>query len=390
MSSTRCARGGFILHIGHLRSGILRQGASVTARVDAERRAGILRAHSATHMLHHALRTHLGAHAQQQGSKVDRDWLRFDFPNPRPLSREDLHRIEAEVNARVASAVPVEWTTMPIADARKLGAMMLFGEKYPDVVRVVSMGDFSKELCGGTHLTNTGQAGLFKIVGEESVAAGTRRITALTGPAALQKVQEEEAILAEVAATLKIPVSEVPARVAALAKEVRELKKQPARGPAGEEVSADKLLAGAEDISGTKVIVAEVPGGTPANPAPVDRSDASQGNADGRAVGESRGRQGGADRGRESRPSSRRGSTPASGSRPWPRSSAAAAAVARTWPRPAARIPRNCRRPWSGPARRFTISWRHTSVKACRIKSANAFSLGLAVSVPIDSPRVAP
>ncbi len=167
------------------------------------------------------------------------------------------------MNARVASAVPVEWTTMPIADARKLGAMMLFGEKYPDVVRVVSMGDFSKELCGGTHLTNTGKAGLFKIIGEESVAAGTRRITALTGPAALQKVQDEEAVLAEVAATLKIPISEVPARVAALAKEVRELKKQPGRGPAGEEVSAEKLLAGAEDISGTKVIVAEVPGGTP-------------------------------------------------------------------------------------------------------------------------------
>ncbi|HVU87743.1 MAG TPA: alanine--tRNA ligase [Pirellulales bacterium] len=254
--------GGFILHVGHLRSGILRQGATVTARVDAERRAGIIRAHSATHMLHYALRTHLGAHAQQQGSKVDRDWLRFDFPNPRPLSHEELRKIEAEVNARVTSAVPVQWTTMPIADARKLGAMMLFGEKYPDVVRVVSMGDFSKELCGGTHLSNTGQAGLFKIVGEESVAAGTRRITALTGPAALQKVQDEEALLAEVAATLKVPVSEVPARVAALAKEVRELKKQPARGPSGEEFSAEKLLATAEDVSGTKVIVAEVPGGT--------------------------------------------------------------------------------------------------------------------------------
>jgi alanyl-tRNA synthetase len=255
--------GGFILHVGHLRSGVLRQGASVTARVDAERRAGIIRAHSATHMLHYALRTHLGAHAQQQGSKVDRDWLRFDFPNPKPLTHEELQKIEAEVNARVTSAVPVQWTTMPIADARKLGAMMLFGEKYPDVVRVVSMGDFSKELCGGTHLTNTGQAGLFKIVSEESVAAGTRRITALTGPAALEKVQREEALLAEVAATLKVPVSEVPARVAALAKEVRELKKQPARSASGEEFSADKLLAEAEDVSGTKVIVAEVPGGTP-------------------------------------------------------------------------------------------------------------------------------
>jgi alanyl-tRNA synthetase len=257
--------GGFILHVGHLRSGILKQGATVTARVDAERRAGIVRAHSATHMLHYALRTHLGQHAQQQGSKVDRDWLRFDFTNPKPLSRDELRTIESEVNARVISASPVEWTSMPIADARKLGAMMLFGEKYPDVVRVVSMGNFSKELCGGTHLTNTGQAGLFKIVSEESVAAGTRRITAVTGPAAIERVQNEEAVLAEVAATLKIPVSEVPARVAALAKEVRELKKQPARGPAGEEISPDKLLAEAEDVSGTKVIVAEVPGGDPAD-----------------------------------------------------------------------------------------------------------------------------
>jgi len=256
--------GGFVLHLGHLRSGVLRQGTTVTARVDAARRAGIIRAHSATHMLHYALRTHLGPHAQQQGSKVDRDWLRFDFPNPKPLSRDDLHKIEAEVNARVASAAPVEWTTMPIADARKLGAMMLFGEKYPDEVRVVSMGDFSKELCGGTHLTNTGQAGFFKIISEESVAAGTRRITALTGPAALEKVQAEEGILSEIAATLKVPVSELATRVAALAKEVRELKKQPARGPAGEEVSAEKLLAGAKDISGAKVVVAEIPVGDPA------------------------------------------------------------------------------------------------------------------------------
>jgi alanyl-tRNA synthetase len=194
---------------------------------------------------------------------VDRDWLRFDFANPRPLSRDDLRAIEAEVNARVASAEPIRWTTMPIAEARKLGAMMLFGEKYPDEVRVVSMGEFSKELCGGTHLTNTGQAGLFKIIGEESVAAGTRRITALTGPAALDRVQEQERALAEVAAVLKAPVNEVSARVEALVKEARELKKHSARAAGGGEISAEKLLADAEDISGAKVIVAEVAGGTP-------------------------------------------------------------------------------------------------------------------------------
>ncbi|MBI2823255.1 MAG: alanine--tRNA ligase [Planctomycetia bacterium] len=255
--------GSFVLHLGHLRSGVIRQGATVTARVDGERRAGIVRAHSATHILHHALRKHLGQHAQQQGSKVDRDWLRFDFANPRPLTREDIRSIENNVNALITAAEPVHWSTMPIAEARKLGAMMLFGEKYPDDVRVVAMGDFSKELCGGTHLANTGQTGLFKIVGEESVAAGTRRITAITGPAALVKVQEQEEALAEVAAILKAPAAEIPARVAALAKEVRDLKKQAARTAGGGEVSAETLLAEAESVAGAKVVVAEVSGGTP-------------------------------------------------------------------------------------------------------------------------------
>ena len=254
--------GGFVLHVGHLRSGVLRQGATVTARVDAERRAGILRADSATHMLHYALRTHLERTLSSRGRRsIATGCVRF--PDPAAVARRPAHdRGRSERTGRLGRSGRMD----DDADCRtrgKLGAMMLFGEKYPDVVRVVSMGDFSKELCGGTHLTNTGKAGLFKIIGEESVAAGTRRITALTGPAALQKVQDEEAVLAEVAATLKIPISEVPARVAVLAKEVRELKKQPGRGPAGEEVSAEKLLAGAKDISGTKVIVAEVPGGTP-------------------------------------------------------------------------------------------------------------------------------
>ena len=122
---------------------------------------------------------------------------------------------------------------MPLAEARKAGAMMLFGEKYPDVVRMVSMGDFSKELCGGTHLDNTGQVGLFKIVGEESVAAGTRRITALTGRAALEHVRRTETALAEAAAVLKVPPEEVPDRVEALAKELRQLKKQGGRGRQG-------------------------------------------------------------------------------------------------------------------------------------------------------------
>ncbi|HEV3003086.1 MAG TPA: alanine--tRNA ligase, partial [Pirellulales bacterium] len=252
---------GFILHRGHLREGVIRQGAAVTARVDTPRRQGIRRAHSATHLLHHALQRHLGRHAQQQGSKVDRDWLRFDFTNPHSVARDDLAKIEDEVNALVAATEPVRWETLPIAEARKTGAMMLFGEKYPDLVRMVSMGDFSKELCGGTHLDNTGQVGLFKIVAEESVAAGTRRITALTGPAALARVRRTEAALADAAAALRVPPDDVPDRIAALVKEVRELKKQTATGGRAGEVSLNELLAQGATAGKTKVIVAEVPGG---------------------------------------------------------------------------------------------------------------------------------
>jgi alanyl-tRNA synthetase len=254
--------GGFVLHRGHLREGVIRQGAAVTARVDAERRQGIRRAHSATHLLHHALQKRLGRHAQQQGSKVDRDWLRFDFTNQGSVAREELAKIEDEVNALVAASEPVRWVTLPIAEARKSGAMMLFGEKYPDLVRMVSMGDFSRELCGGTHLDNTGQVGLFKIVAEESVAAGTRRITAVTGPAALAHVRRTEQALAEAAAVLRVPADEVPNRIAALVKELRELKKQTAAGGRAGGVSVAELLSQATTAGQSVVIVVEVPDGS--------------------------------------------------------------------------------------------------------------------------------
>ncbi|MEX2114820.1 MAG: alanine--tRNA ligase-related protein, partial [Pirellulales bacterium] len=253
--------GGFTLHLGHLRQGKIEQGAKVTARVDAERRQGIRRAHSATHVLHYALQKHLGKHAQQQGSKVDRDWLRFDFTNPAAVSAEQLTAIENEVNELVATAAKVHWRSLPLAQARESGAMMLFGEKYPDIVRMVSIGEFSKELCGGTHLDNSGQIGLFKIVGEESVAAGTRRIVAMTGRAALARVREHEAALAETAALLRVPATEVPRRVAALAKELRDLKKQAAAAPRAGGVTAEALLAEATDVGGVKIVVAEVPDG---------------------------------------------------------------------------------------------------------------------------------
>jgi alanyl-tRNA synthetase len=249
--------GAFTLHVGHLKSGKITQGDKVTATVDASRRLGIRRAHSATHLLHHALQKHLGKHAQQQGSKVDRDWLRFDFTNPGAIAADKLETIEKEVNQLASSAAKIGWRTMPIAQARETGAMMLFGEKYPDVVRVVSIGEFSKELCGGTHLDNSGQVGLFKIVGEESVSAGTRRITALTGEGALEHVRKQEAALQETAALLKVPASEVPHRVAALAKEVRELKKQLSAAPKAGGITAETLVAAAVEQGGVKVVVAD-------------------------------------------------------------------------------------------------------------------------------------
>jgi len=252
--------GNFTLHLGHLRSGVIRQGATVQASVDKARRQAIRRAHSATHLLHHALQKYVGKHAQQQGSKVDEDWLRFDFTNPTALSAAELEAVEAEVNERVLESAPVEWTTLPIAEARKAGAMMLFGEKYPDVVRMVSMGDFSKELCGGTHLDSTGQVGFFKVIAEESVAAGTRRITAVTGQGARRQVAENESLLKQTAAALRVPLQELPRRVAALVTEVRELKKQAGGVPKGAGVSVESLLAEAFDAGGAKAVVAEIPG----------------------------------------------------------------------------------------------------------------------------------
>jgi alanyl-tRNA synthetase len=250
----------FILHVGRVAEGRVTVQEKVQAEVDAARRDAIRRAHTATHLLHHALRNTLGQHAQQAGSKVEPDRLRFDFGNPEAVGRERLRAIEDAVNVRILSAAPVSWSLMPIEQARSQGAMALFGEKYPDIVRVVQMGDFSRELCGGTHLDSVAHVGLFKIVGEESVAAGTRRITALTGKAALDYVRQEEEILAELATTLRVPPGQVGQRVTALLEEIKTLKKQASQRPreAGAGVSAEDLLGEAQEIGGTAVIVRAV------------------------------------------------------------------------------------------------------------------------------------
>ncbi|TWT85830.1 Alanine--tRNA ligase [Posidoniimonas polymericola] len=227
--------GQLFVHAGHLKSGKLVGGATVKAVVDADRREAIARAHSATHLLHHALQKHLGSHAQQQGSKVDEDWLRFDFTNLSPVGADELAAIATDVKAYVEAGAPVEWETLPLAEARRQGAMMLFGEKYPDPVRMVSMGPiaadaFSRELCGGSHLTNTAQVASFEVLSEEGVSAGTRRIVALTGKRAESFVADIEQAADSAAATLGVSAGDLATAVGSLLEQQKSLKKAIAGG----------------------------------------------------------------------------------------------------------------------------------------------------------------
>jgi len=236
--------GDLVVHFGHLKRGEITEGARVKAAVDAERRQAIRRAHSATHVMHHALQKVLGRHAQQQGSKVDRDWLRFDFTNLSPVSAEQLAAIEEDVHRNIAAAAPVGWKQVPLAEAREAGAMMLFGEKYPDPVRMVSMGEFSRELCGGTHLDNTSEVGEFEIISEEGVSAGTRRVVALTGARAEENMQATRSALRKTAEHLDVAMLRVPEAVESLSRRVRSLKKHLA---SGESSPADEAAPAAAD-----------------------------------------------------------------------------------------------------------------------------------------------
>jgi len=250
--------GGFVLHIGHLRTGLLDLGQQLSATVDETRRAALRRAHSATHLLHAALQHFLGSHAVQQGSKVDADLLRFDFSHSSSVDHETLQQIETMANVHALAAVPVTSSLLPLAEARHAGAMMLFGEKYPDIVRMVTMEGVSRELCGGTHVTSTGQIGIVRIIGEESVSAGTRRITAVTGQRALSRFRHAEHSLVESARALKVPIGELPQRLETLLKELRDLKKSRVQASGG--ASVDDLLAGATEIGGTRIVVADASG----------------------------------------------------------------------------------------------------------------------------------
>jgi alanyl-tRNA synthetase len=246
--------GDLFVHFGHLTRGTMKAGAKVTARVDPQRREGIRRAHSATHVLHYALQKNLGKDAHQMGSKVEDDWLRFDFGSSSAVDAEKLAAIERDVAERIAAAEPIRWKFVPLAEARAAGAMMLFGEKYPDPARMVTMGDFSRELCGGTHLDSTAAVGALEIISEEGVAAGTRRITALTGTKAHEHLAKTSAALAKMAHTLHVDLAAVPAATKQLSQYVRDLKKAiSSGGKPPEDLQPRKRDASEHALSATEI-----------------------------------------------------------------------------------------------------------------------------------------
>jgi alanyl-tRNA synthetase len=247
-------------HVGVVKTGEMRVGDTVAAQVDHAARARTMRNHSATHLMHKALREVLGAHVQQKGSLVDALRTRFDFAHNAPLTDDEIRRVEAIVNREVLANAATAARVMPIADAQKAGAMMLFGEKYGDEVRVLDIGS-SRELCGGTHVARTGDIGFFKIVGEGGVAAGIRRVEAVTGEGALAWVQAQEATLAAAAGALKAPVSEIEARIAQLIDSAKAAEKELARLKAKLASSqGDDLAGGAADVKGAKVLAATLEG----------------------------------------------------------------------------------------------------------------------------------
>ena len=216
-------RGGKVGHVGVLTKGMMKTGDVVTLKVCETGRANCCKNHSATHLLQKALKTVLGSHVEQKGSLVTPDRLRFDFAHFQAMTAEEIAKVEAMVNAEIQAALPVVTDIMSVEDAKKTGAMALFGEKYGEKVRVVSMGDFSKELCGGTHVSNTSVITTFKIVSESGIAAGVRRIEALTGDGVFAYYKEIEKRQAEIAAMLKTSPAEIEEKIAHLQAEVKAL-----------------------------------------------------------------------------------------------------------------------------------------------------------------------
>jgi alanyl-tRNA synthetase len=247
-------------HHGTLAEGTLNVGDHVAARVNTLVRGATVRNHSVTHLMHKALREVLGGHVQQKGSLVNAERTRFDFTHNAPLTDVQIREIELRVNAEIVMNAATQARVMDIESAQKTGAMMLFGEKYGETVRVLDIGT-SRELCGGTHVQRTGDIGLFKIIAEGGVAAGVRRIEAVTGLNALAYVQGMEATLGGVAGTLRVTPGEVPARISAMLEQARELEKE-ARRPQGQAGLQPGRRAGepAVDVKGVKVLAARLEG----------------------------------------------------------------------------------------------------------------------------------
>jgi alanyl-tRNA synthetase len=245
------AKGGYTLHFGKFEgTGPAKQGDAAECVVDAERRDAIRRNHTGTHLLHKALKVVLGEKVNQQGSLVAPDRLRFDFTFDRALTADEIRRIEDEVNREILRNDPLVTESMPVDKAKQSGAVALFGEKYPDPVRVVAVGDFSKELCGGTHCRAAGDIGSLRITSEGSIASGIRRVEAVTGAGAVRHMQEDRDTLTGLSRKLGVPVGEIEARFQKLQDEIKQLRKRPAAAPAqsfdltrGESVEAGGVAA---------------------------------------------------------------------------------------------------------------------------------------------------
>lgn len=255
---------GIYIHSGMVKEGVVSVGNTVNAQIDADRRKSVMRNHTAAHLLQAALREVLGTHVEQAGQLVNDKEVRFDFTHFNPLTTEELSRVEAIVNKEILACAPVSMQEMPIEEAKKMGAMMLFGEKYGDIVRVVKAGDASTEFCGGTHVASTGELGLFKIVSEASVAAGVRRIVALTGTGVLNYLNECEDTVKFASATFKSADNEVKDRITAIVAEnkAKDKKIQNLNAEMTKLKSAD-MFSSAVDVDGLELYTAKVEGTTP-------------------------------------------------------------------------------------------------------------------------------
>jgi alanyl-tRNA synthetase len=257
--------GDVIAHKVVMEKGFLTEGAIVWAQVDAERRQAIRRAHTATHLLHAALRKILGEHVFQAGSVVEPDRLRFDFTHPKPLTPDELQAIEEEINRNILAAYPVEAFETTLQEAKAMGAMALFGEKYGEIVRVIRIDGVSAELCGGTHLSNTAEIGLLKIVSETSVGANIRRIDAYTGERARQWYEERWQWLQQAAEALETSPDRVIAAINELHERIRELERKLQEAEEQRALQqVDELLKQVQEVAGVKVVTGIVSGVSPA------------------------------------------------------------------------------------------------------------------------------